>query len=1088
MGGPGQKLNFRGLGMNLNIRRAAAIGTRLLIALVCLMVLGFTSAAQTNNATVIGTVTDPSGSAVAGSTVTATNVQTGIAKSYTSDEAGRYTILDLAPGFYDVQAAQQGFATVVRKHQELLVGTTVTIDFALQVSSVSQQIEVTSAVPLMQTSQSTVSRILETTELDTLPTLNRQFAQLAILTPGVSSSGASYGGTGALTSAAISIGNAPTNQTGYIVDGISNEAGNQGAIYTQMAQDWIQEFSVIAMQFPAEYGAAAGGVVNISTRSGTNQIHGRVYGFFQNDVFNADPEFYTLKTKAPFNSERGGVMAGGPIQKDKLFIFGGYERFHNVTTNVLTSLVNTADGGAFAATDQPVGTPAAALVPWLLYGPTTPSPVTSNSDLAILRLDYTPNSTNSFMLRGNLEYEYAANNGFGGGTTFGEAQTTFTPSYALNFGWTKTFSPETINELRFGFYSKKGHTSTNYEVGAGPYGGVVTNPYNYIDTATAFGGPTNIGNPTGDWAEVTYAGGAIVSGGAAALIGVENAETTGLITDSLTHTKGKHEIKVGGSVNRRTLFSNAGHSGGLTDGVIGFSAAAGPFDPLTPIPQTAGLNPALAVAPLSDQVNYGILSYNFPSWALGLFAQDSWKLNSNLTLNIGIRYDINNTNSALSSDSFPALAAARPGSHGFIQQGWHPVDNDPYDISPRLGFAWTPFRDNKNTVLRGGVGVFYDQNDTASQAVYIEANSEALFAYNIAANVPTLNPYCNANTTCAAGVPVADEIAVVDVLAAALANFTLPQFPTSTSACAPAACTATVGGNVYSIPALTVPYNPQGGELDMNQNFKTPGTLQATIGVQQQVTNSFNFSADFVYHRGFNGIVAINPNVALTGPPGSTSYTIVNPAYDNIRQLSTAAFLKAYQVDVQAHYRDHRGDSLQIAYQLGWSWDDDYDNFAISGHDVPSTNPFNLMTDYGPSSNDARNILNVTGYLNMHWGISLAPVFAYTSALPYSATSSLQAPGKVPTCPAYYGQCYPVGYSRDSLRGADFLSLSARLAKTFRIGESRSASVFLEGYNLANQHNLGTNFIANVDSASFGKPSGVAGAPRQMQIGGRFDF
>jgi len=120
---------------------------------------------------------------------------------------------------------------------------------------------------------------------------------------------------------------------------------------------------------------------------------------------------------------------------------------------------------------------------------------------------------------------------------------------------------------------------------------------------------------------------------------------------------------------------------------------------------------------------------------------------------------------------------------------------------------------------------------------------------------------------------------------------------------------------------------------------------------------------------------------------------------------------------------------------------------------------------------------------------NLAPVFAYTSALPYTATSSLQAPGSSPDCPAYYTRCYPVGYSRDSLRGGNFLSLSARFSKAIKLGESRSITLFFEGYNLTNRFNLGTNFNTNVDSpATFRKPNGTSLPLRQLQLGGRFDF
>jgi hypothetical protein len=1072
---------------NSDARRLALFGTKLSIVCVCFLAMAIAISAQTNTATITGEVKDSSGAAVPGVTVTATNTDTGIQKTSTSDSSGRYTIVTLNPGFYDIQASMQGFATEARRHQELLVGTTVSMDFTMVVSSVSQTVDVNSDTPLLEPTQTTVQRILETKELDSLPVLNRQFAQLAVLAPGVQASGSSYGGTGSLTSSAISIGNSPTYQTGYVVDGLSNEATNQGFIYTSIAQDWVQEFSVMSLQFPAEFGLAAGGVINVTTRSGSTEIHGRAYMYYQNAALNSNPEFYKGTRKAPFNSERPGGMVGGPIKKDKLFYFAGFEGFHNVVTNTLGSSVQTADGGTFAATAQPIGTPGADLVPWLLYGPTTSAQVTTNSVLAMLKLDYTPNSKDSFTLRGNLDYEYATNNGFGGVTTFGQSTNNFTPSYALNFGWTRTLSPQTVNEFRVGLFKKAGYLNTNYAKAAGDYTGGVTNPYSYIDTGTTFGGPTNLGNPTGNLASVSYVGGAISAGGSLAIIGVEDAEDSLLFTDTVTHTQGNHTIKVGGQLKRIWVFSNQGHNT-FTDGRYAFAAAAGPFDPTTLIPQNLGLAAALDVAPLSDAVNYGFLSYSFPSWAFGGFAQDSWRVRPNLTLNIGLRYDFNNTNSALSSDRFPALDNTISGSNGFIQPGWHPINNDPFNIAPRIGFAWTPFGDK--TVIRGGLGLFFDQNDTASQAVYIIDNSESQFAYNLSANVPTLNPYCNANTSCASGIPVQDQIAVVDVLAAALANKTLPQFPISSSPCALTnSCTVTVGGNTYTVPALSTPYNPQGGEVDIAQDYRTPGTLQATIGFQHQLTDSFNFSADFVYRRGFNGIATVNPNVALVGPGDTNNYIIVNSAYTSLKQFRSGTYLKAYQTDIQAHYKDRRGDTVGVAYQLGWSWDDNFTAFAISGNNALTTNPFNYNTDYGPSALDARNILNVNGTANLGWGFQLAPILAFTSALPYTATSSLQAPGSSPECPGYYTRCYPVGYSRDSLRGDDFFSLSARLSKAIRLGEKRSVTLFFEGYNITNRHNLGTNFNTNVDSpTTFRQPNGVAIPLRQLQVGGRFDF
>ena len=1078
--------------MELAKRLQSAPIMRHFLVLLCLVVVVFSAAAQTANVTLNGEVLDQSGSALPGATVTATNTQTGLQKSSTTQDDGRYTILNLPPGLYDVQVMHPGFATVVRRNQELLVGTTVSTDFSLHVSSTTQTVVVQGESTEMQTSQATVSTILETNEIDSLPVLNRQFAALAVMTPGVQSSGVSYAGTTAATSASISIGNAPVYQTTYLVDGLTNTTGNQGGPYVQLAQDWVQEFSVLNLQYPAEYGSAAGGVVNVISRSGGNKIHGRAYAFYQNAALNSNPEFYTASAKAPFSAERVGGEIGGPIKKDKLFYFAGFEYFHQYVTNTLSA---QATAGQFATTAQPIGTPAASLVPWLIYGTQTTAQVSSDSRLAELKLDYTPNSTNSFSMRTNLEYEYANPNGFGGATTLGASTNQFTPSYAATVSWTRTISSSKVNELQFGYFSRVTVPIPYYWTAKGFYTGVTpnANPYSYVTTAS-LGGQTVLGNPTGNWAIENYNG---VTTGGTTTGGYTTSDAAGVLSDTYTVVRGNHTVKVGGDVRRYIVINTNGHNG--NDGTYQFATSAGPFNPNTPIVQTytaAGYSAASKLAPTSYKVAYGppnLLSFVMNSYAFGFFAQDSWKVNQDLTLNLGLRYDFNNTNSALATDSFPALSAALPGSMGFIKPGFNRINNDPYVISPRFGVAWTPFHDSQRTVVRGGFGIFYDQNDTAVQAVYITGNSRNTVGYNIASNVATANPYCSQTTACNGSIPAQYEIAVEDVLASALANYTLPQFPNAGSPCAATnSCTVAVGPNTYTIPALSVSANPQGNLLDVSPNLQNAGVAQMTVGIERQFTDSLYISADYVHLRAFNGVVSINNNIALTGTGASQTYTEINPAYGTGNFIESDAFMAANFLQVKATYRDHRADSVQVAYQFGYANDDSVSNFGLSAHNTLTTDPFNPMVDYGPSSTDARNILNVTNNVFIHWGINLSPVVAFTSALPYTATSTVQAPGSAlapPGCEAYFTKCYPAGYSRNSLRGDSFFSLNARLSKNIKLGESRSVALFFEGYNLTNKFNLSTNFNTNVDNAAtFRTPSGTSLPLRQFQLGGRFDF
>ncbi len=1089
--------------------RSICLGIKALLILVCFAAASFTVSAQTN-ATVTGTITDQSGGAIPDANVTALSVQTGLTKSAVSDGEGRYTILGLAPGFYDVKADAKGFGSVVNKNSEFLVGTTVTLDFKMEVSAVAQSVEVTASTPEIESTQNTVSRILESKELDDLPVLNRSFANLAILTPGVQASGQSFGGNSA-ASAAISIGNAPTYETGYVVDGVTTETGNQGGQYVQLAQDWVQEFSVLSALYPTEYGSSAGGVINTVLRSGGNQFHGRAYAFYQNAALNADPRFFVGTSKAPFVSDRIGGMVGGPIKKDKLFFFGGFERF---LSNSASPIAASTTSGQFATTAQPVGTPKNLLVPWLVLGTQTNNgvPDTSNSrattELGLIKVDYTRSPKDTFSIRGQSEYDVTAtgtNGGAGSIPVGGLAPPSWSPFWGGSVSWTRTISSESINQLSFAVYSHGTHASPgNWCVAKGPYTGVpdpgqILQPYNYADTTKLggpAGGPTPFGNPVGIDASVSYSGGPTTG---SQCQGILNGDKTGILNDAFTHTQGNHEVKFGGYLRKYYTFSDDAHNS--TDGVYTFAANSVPFNPTTPITGAtytvaSHLAPSQYVEQFPNPPN--LTSFDFHNYAFGMFVQDSWRATSNLTLNIGLRYDFSNIYSDLSKEPWPALQAAIPGSFGFTEPAFHKINNDGSQIAPRIGMAWTP-RHDQNTLVRGGVGLFYDQVDTASGAVYLSGNSWAPVGYSFAANVASRNPYCIGNTTCATTIPLADELAVLQVLGSALANYTLPAFPTSASTCNP--CTVQVGPNTYTIPKLTIPTTPQGNLLDIDPNYKNPGTLQATIGIQHQFSGRLVVSADYVYHYGFHEIISVNNNLALVGTGSSAVASVINPNYTTGYQLQSGAFLKAKDLQVKAHYRDHRGDSVQVAYQFGYSNDDSVTNFAISAHNALTTNPFNPLTDYGPSSLDARHTLNISGAVNMHWGIQLSPIISYTSALPYTASSSSQSPGTAlglaAGCQAYYTKCYPVSngitYSRDSLRGDQFFSLNARLSKTVKLGESRSFSLYFEGFNLTNRGNLGTNFNANIDTttgpSAFGKPITTASsAPRQFQVGGRFDF
>ena len=1031
-------------------------GKALMLGCVFFVTLISTARAQVANVTIEGVVKDQSGAVVPSGSVTATNTQTGLQKAGTTDQDGRYSILGVPPGVYNVQASAQGFATTEQRSRELLVGTTVTIDFALQLSSVTQTVEVTGETTAIDTTQTVVAKVIEPDTLDNLPTISRSFSDLAALSPGVLVSTTASATNGAQ---AISVGAGTSYQTGYIVDGVITQNSRTNGQILNFAQDWIQEFSLVSQMPPAEFGSASGGFVNAITRSGGNQIHGRIYGYFQNSALNAKPAFATTNPQA--NLRRVGGMVGGPIKKDKLFYFFGYENWYNnqsIAVVIPTLFLNPAIGitsGTF--------------------------PQISKTQIGIGKLNYNLNAKHSVWARWNYEYDNNTNVGLATNISPGSASHAWSPVdiYAGAWDWTKSAS--TLNEVRGNFNRNMLNQMANCKQYLGNYTG---------PNAGAFGA----GAPLGYWSNVSYpqAGGVlnrcVVSGGAEGV-----SETH--IDEMVVHSTGNHAMKFGGEVhvyalNTQTNYRNQADPVVTVNGTTTNIPGPFTFNLATSTPPTlcVAVGPGCASVgdlnstkpgnlPVSYNVKYqtGQKSY-FQAFAYNWYIQDSWRKNDSLTLNIGIRYDIDRGGIGLNQ-----LVPVNSGHNHF-----HGIYNA---VAPRFGFAWTPTK-SKNTVVRGGVGVFWDKNTFNIYGAWKSAVFESIQNFNLTASRPTQNPYCFGNNSCANGVvPGIYQEYVQFELAKALSKFALPAFPGVTGGVPNPPDIVTIGTTTLAIPAATFTLggqafpSPVGASSDIDPNYKFPGNLQAAGGIAHQF-KQFNVSADFNYVYGWyqyivddynvNPIVQSNPAITLP----------INPAYQTNLVWNNGGFMKDYSLRILATYRDHRGDMANVAYSLGWAYDDTITSFA-AGTSAAATNPFNALTDYGPSANDARHILNASGTIHIPFGISFSPIAQVNSGLPYTATTTAAV---VAGCPSYYSTCYPVGYTKNSLRGGTTVMLNGRLSKQINLGESRSVTVLAEVYNALNKDNFGTRYVTNVGASNFRSPNGVTTPKRQFQLGFRFDF
>ncbi|MGH9359841.1 MAG: carboxypeptidase regulatory-like domain-containing protein, partial [Terriglobia bacterium] len=284
-----------------------------------------------------GTVTDPSGAVVPGAKIIVTNTATGVSRKATTNSAGLYTAPNLQPGSYQITASATGFATQVRPGVNMTVGGQQVLNLVMQVGVITQTVEITTAPPIVQLSTSEITHEVSATTVRELPLNGRDWTQLATLQPGVISMGSLQPGIGSGSGSArgnrgfgtqLSISGGRPEQNNYRIDGISvNDYDNSSpgdALGVALGVDSIQEFSVLSSNYSAAYGRTSGGVINAITRSGTNSFHGSAYEFLRNAAL--DSRNYFDKTQIPpFRRNQFGASGGGPIKKDKTFIFADYE-------------------------------------------------------------------------------------------------------------------------------------------------------------------------------------------------------------------------------------------------------------------------------------------------------------------------------------------------------------------------------------------------------------------------------------------------------------------------------------------------------------------------------------------------------------------------------------------------------------------------------------------------------------------------------------------------------------------------------------------------------------------------------------------
>jgi hypothetical protein len=687
------------------------------IVLVIGMLCTSPAYAQVAGAALSGTVTDPSGAAIPNAEVVITNTATGIARTLSTSGAGYYSAPNLNPGPYKVAVNVAGFRAYTRTGITLTVGAQEVVDVAMTVGEVSQTVEVTGDALAVQLASSSVSAEVNATTVRELPLNGRSWTELANLQVGVNAittqpsfaSGSDRGNRG--FGAQSSISGASPQQNNYRMDGISINDYSNGApgsvLGGNLGVDAVGEFSVLTSSFSAEYGKTAGGVINAITKSGTNSFHGSAYDFLRNSKLDAR-NFFDGPTIPEFRQNQFGASAGGRLIKDRTFIFGDYEGVRSAKG--LTAQDTVPSANAFAGLlNYPVGTVLGAANP--LLSRCTDNGVVNGFQQCKVTVDASAAKYFPFYHSINAGLIGSGNTGFydfAGNRVVREDFFTIRTDHKISekdsifgtyaFDRTPYTSPDGYNNVLLGSFTKRQYAiveethmfSANFinTIRGGFNRNRVDNDVSSVALIPAAGDQTLATIP-GRWA-----GQAAVTGLTSMSGGLYGNPTYFFRWNSFQGyddaflTRGTHTIKFGVAVERMEMnvdsFSNP-------NGVWNFPSL---YAFLTN--QPSKLNSTL---PGSD------FNRAFRQTLFGAYVQDDWRAKPNLTINLGLRYEMT-TVLTEAQNRLVNLTNIYTNDINSLHKG-SPLYKNPTlkDFEPRIGFAWDPFKTGKTSV-RGGIGMF----------------------------------------------------------------------------------------------------------------------------------------------------------------------------------------------------------------------------------------------------------------------------------------------------------------------------------------------------------------------------------------------
>ena len=810
------------------------------LALWAAVFLPVASAQETlHYASISGRVTDAQGSAIAGADVTARHTQTNVTSVAVTNADGRFRFPFLRVGSYELVVAKQGFRRVSRP-LSLNAGSAFQLPIALAVGG-EETVTVTDESPALETARSQIAGTVEATEARALPMNGRNFLDLALLVPGVSPTNIPstqlFAETSAVPGNGLSVASQRNLSNSFIVDGVSANDDAAGLAGIPLAVESVEQFQVITSGGQAELGRALGGYVNVVTRSGANALHGSAYWYLRDDSLNAANPL--LGQTLPMHQNQYGLSLGGPIAKDRTFFFANFEQ-RDLDQTGLTTITDAnvaAVNTRLAATDYP-GLPVATGV--------YPNPV--HTTLGLAKLDHHAGS-HQLSLRYSL-YRVDADNSRGAGALAAPSASAGLDNvdHAVSFSDSWVLSGRTVNETRV-LYA---------------HGDLQAPPSDPVGPAVSIAGVASFGTASGSPTRRT--------------------NTLVEVVDTLSHQAGAHALRAGVDFLWNDTAITYPRS---VRGAYAFSSMAN-F-------QLGLYNNAGFTQTFGDPV----VAQTNPN--LGLFVQDEWHVGQSLTLNAGLRYDL---------------------------QLLETVDTDTNNVSPRLGFAWTPWA-SRRTVIRGSAGLFYDR-------VPLRALANAILSAGNTTDLSLLQQTNVSLSPAQAGAP-----RFPNILTEAIASVTLPNLTT------------------------------------MDRQMQNANSRQASIEIEHQLGSATTVSAGYSYLRGRNLIISINQNVPSCVAAGSNNGCRPNPAYANNSQYSSEARSSYHGLHLSLVQRPASWGYYRISYTLSKAQNNVGEFFFSSPID-----PFDLDKDWGRSDDDQRHRVFVHAAVNTSDRAGHGPLDASRERLP----------------------------------------------------------------------------------------------------------